>query len=107
MVMKFTWRSRYVSIWPNVGLGPRRILASQAAALHEIGVQIAVAVHVEQRCASSEDLGEHELVHVARLVPELQPALGGDALMIINCSGRGDKDVAQAAEFIFGEKVTA
>jgi tryptophan synthase beta chain len=35
------------------------------------------------------------------------PGLGKDAIMIVNCSGRGDKDVAQAAEFIFGEKIIA
>jgi tryptophan synthase beta chain len=45
----------------------------------------------------------HAIAHAIKSAP----ALGKDAIMIVNCSGRGDKDVAQAAEFIFGEKIKA
>jgi tryptophan synthase beta chain len=43
----------------------------------------------------------HGLAGVCKLAPELGP----DGLIICNCSGRGDKDVAQAAKAIFGEDV--
>ena len=48
-----------------------------------------------------------ETSHAIAEAIKTAPALGKDALMIINCSGRGDKDVAQAAEFVFGEKIMA
>ncbi|MEZ5304537.1 MAG: hypothetical protein R3F11_28405 [Verrucomicrobiales bacterium] len=31
------------------------------------------------------------------------PGMAKDQVIIANCSGRGDKDVAQAARFVFGE----
>ena len=46
-----------------------------------------------------------ETSHAVAHAIKAAPALGEDAIMIVNCSGRGDKDVAQAAEFIFGEKI--
>ncbi|MGI9242473.1 MAG: tryptophan synthase subunit beta [Verrucomicrobiales bacterium] len=48
-----------------------------------------------------------ETSHAIAQAIKSAPALGKDAIMIVNCSGRGDKDVAQAAEFIFGEKIMA
>ncbi len=46
-----------------------------------------------------------ETAHGLAGVRKIAPALGKDALIICNCSGRGDKDVAQAAKAIFGEDV--
>ncbi|HUF63307.1 MAG TPA: tryptophan synthase subunit beta [Verrucomicrobiales bacterium] len=46
-----------------------------------------------------------ETAHAAAQVKKLAPELGPDKIIIVNCSGRGDKDVAQAAEFIFGKKL--
>ena len=48
-----------------------------------------------------------ETSHAVAQAIKAAPALGRDAVMIVSCSGRGDKDVAQAAEFIFGEKIMA
>ena len=48
-----------------------------------------------------------ETSHAIAQAIKAAPALGRDAVVIVNCSGRGDKDVAQAAEFIFGEKIMA
>jgi tryptophan synthase beta chain len=31
--------------------------------------------------------------------------MNADAVVIVNLSGRGDKDVAQAARFVFGEEL--
>lgn len=41
----------------------------------------------------------HALAHVAKVAP----TMGNDQVIIVNCSGRGDKDVEQAARHIFGE----
>ena len=46
-----------------------------------------------------------ETAHGLAGVRKLAPKLGKEALIICNCSGRGDKDVAQAAKAIFGEDV--
>ena len=46
-----------------------------------------------------------ETAHGLAGVKKLAPKLGKDGLIICNCSGRGDKDVAQAAKAIFGEDV--
>jgi len=46
-----------------------------------------------------------ETAHGLAGVRKIAPKLGKDALIICNCSGRGDKDVAQAAKAIFGEDV--
>ncbi|MFT4546069.1 MAG: tryptophan synthase beta chain [Verrucomicrobiales bacterium] len=48
-----------------------------------------------------------ETSHAIAQVMKSAPELGAGKLIIVNCSGRGDKDVAQAAEFIFGEKIMA
>lgn len=41
----------------------------------------------------------HALAHAMKVAPTMDK----DAIIIVNVSGRGDKDVAQAARFIFGE----
>ena len=46
-----------------------------------------------------------ETAHGLAGVRKLAPELGKDGLIICNFSGRGDKDVAQAAKAIFGEDV--
>ena len=46
-----------------------------------------------------------ETAHGLAGVRKLAPKLGKNGLIICNCSGRGDKDVAQAAKAIFGEDV--
>ena len=46
-----------------------------------------------------------ETAHGLAGVRKLAPKLGKEGLIICSCSGRGDKDVAQAANAIFGEDV--
>ena len=46
-----------------------------------------------------------ESSHAIAKVKKLAPALGKDQIIICNLSGRGDKDVAQAARFVFGEEL--
>jgi tryptophan synthase beta chain len=43
----------------------------------------------------------HAVAHVSRVAP----AMPKDSLIIVNLSGRGDKDVAEAARHIFGESI--
>jgi tryptophan synthase beta chain len=44
-----------------------------------------------------------ESAHAMAEITKIAPTLDKDQIIIVNCSGRGDKDVAQAAEYIFGE----
>ena len=44
-----------------------------------------------------------ETAHAMAHVSKVAPAMSKDQIVIVNCSGRGDKDVAQAAEYIFGQ----
>ncbi|MEM9480786.1 MAG: tryptophan synthase subunit beta [Verrucomicrobiota bacterium] len=48
-----------------------------------------------------------ETAHGLAQVTQLAPTMTKDQIIIVNCSGRGDKDVAQAAKHIFGEDVFA
>ncbi len=45
-----------------------------------------------------------ESSHAFAHVKKLAPTMAKDALIIACCSGRGDKDVAQAARIVFGEE---
>ncbi len=44
-----------------------------------------------------------ESAHAAAHVKKVAPTLGKDQLIVMNLSGRGDKDVASAAKHVFGE----
>ncbi|MBX7207613.1 MAG: tryptophan synthase subunit beta [Verrucomicrobiaceae bacterium] len=43
----------------------------------------------------------HAIAHVKKIAPKM----GRDQIIVCNLSGRGDKDVAQAARFVFGENL--
>lgn len=43
----------------------------------------------------------HAIAHVTKVAPKMDK----DEILICNLSGRGDKDVAQAARFVFGEEL--
>lgn len=43
----------------------------------------------------------HAIAHVKKVAPEMSK----NQIIIVNLSGRGDKDVAQAARFVFGEEL--
>jgi len=45
-----------------------------------------------------------ESAHAMAYVRKVAPALPANTLVVVNCSGRGDKDVAQAARIVFGEE---
>ncbi len=45
-----------------------------------------------------------ETAHAFAEVKKLAPTMEKDQIIIVNCSGRGDKDVAQAARIVFGEE---
>lgn len=46
-----------------------------------------------------------ETAHAVAYVKKAAPKLAKDQIIIVNLSGRGDKDVAQAARHIFGEEL--
>ncbi len=43
----------------------------------------------------------HALAHAKKVAPTMSP----EDIIIVNLSGRGDKDVAQASRFVFGEEL--
>ena len=43
----------------------------------------------------------HALAHAVKIAPTMSPK----DIIIVNLSGRGDKDVAQAARFVFGQEL--
>jgi tryptophan synthase beta chain len=43
----------------------------------------------------------HALANAIKVAPQMS----SDQIIIVNVSGRGDKDVAQAARFVFGEEL--
>lgn len=44
-----------------------------------------------------------ETAHAVAQVRKIAPQMSGDQIIIMNCSGRGDKDVAEAARHVWGE----
>jgi len=59
-----------------------------------------------QELASTEGIipaleSAHAIAHTSKIAGNLPP----DHIIIVNCSGRGDKDVAQAAHHIFGDEI--
>ena len=46
-----------------------------------------------------------ESSHALAYAMKVAPAMDKDKIIIVNVSGRGDKDVAQAARFVFGEEL--
>lgn len=48
-----------------------------------------------------------ESAHAMAYVNKIAPTMSKDQIVIVNCSGRGDKDMGQAAKIIFGEDVLA
>lgn len=87
-------------------------IGPEHAYLHDQG-------RVEYTYATDEEAldGFQELSRVEGIIPALEsshaiayvkkaaPTFGKDQIIIVNLSGRGDKDVAQAARFVFGEEL--
>jgi tryptophan synthase beta chain len=46
-----------------------------------------------------------ETAHGLAYVKKIAPTMGKDQLIIVNLSGRGDKDVAEASRHIFGQEL--
>lgn len=46
-----------------------------------------------------------ETSHAVAHVRKVAPTMGNDQCIIMNCSGRGDKDVAEAARHVWGEEL--
>lgn len=46
-----------------------------------------------------------ESAHAIAWVRREAPKMNRDQIIVVNCSGRGDKDVQQAAQYVFGENI--
>ena len=79
---------------------------------HDVGrIQYEYATDAEALQAF-QDLSKYEGIipalesaHAMAYVTKVAPAMSKDDIIIANLSGRGDKDVAQAARFILGEEI--
>lgn len=79
------------------GVGPEHSYYADAGIAEYVGVDDAEALRAFQHVAEVEGIipaleTSHAFAHVQRLAPELGP----DAHVVINLSGRGDKDVNEA-----------
>ena len=87
-------------------------IGPEHAWLHDLGrVEYTYATDA-QALAAFQELSRTEGIipalesaHAMAYVSEVAPHLPKDSILIVNCSGRGDKDVAQAARMIFGEEL--
>ncbi|MFZ4764824.1 MAG: tryptophan synthase subunit beta [Roseimicrobium sp.] len=87
-------------------------IGPEHAWLHDQGrVQYAYATDTEALQAF-QDLSRYEGIipalesaHAVAHVKKLAPTMSPEALIIMNLSGRGDKDVASAARHVFGEQL--
>jgi len=64
----------------------------------------AEALDAFQRLSRTEGIipaleSAHAIAHLLKVAPQMKP----DEIIVVNLSGRGDKDVAQAAELLFGK----
>ena len=82
------------------------------AYLHEKGRVRYTFATDDEALAAFQELSKTEGIipalessHALAEVKKLAPSLGKDAILICNLSGRGDKDVAQAARYVFGEEL--
>jgi tryptophan synthase beta chain len=82
------------------------------AFLHEAGRVNYTYATDDEALAAFQELSQTEGIipalessHALAEVKKLAPTLKKDQVIICNLSGRGDKDVAQAARFVFGEEL--
>jgi len=61
----------------------------------------------QELCHTEGIIPALETSHAMAYVKKIAPTMTPDQIIIVNCSGRGDKDVAQAAKFLLGEDVFA
>ncbi len=87
-------------------------IGPEHAYLHELGrvdydyATDAEALDAFQELSRTEGIipaleSSHAIAHVKKIAPKMSK----DQIIIVNLSGRGDKDVAQAARFVFGEEL--
>jgi tryptophan synthase beta chain len=83
------------------GVGPEHSYLHDAGIAEYVGVGDAEALDAFRRLARTEGIipaleSAHAVAHAIRLAPEL----GRDALIVVNLSGRGDKDVAEVMRLL-------
>jgi tryptophan synthase beta chain len=86
------------------GIGPEHSWLYESGRVEYVSVTDAEALEAFQQCTRLEGIipaleSSHALAHAARIAGDLGP----DHLMVINLSGRGDKDVATVAAALGGQ----
>ncbi len=87
------------------GVGPEHSYLKDAGLAEYVAVTDEEALEGFQLLSRTEGIipaleSAHAVAYAARLVPELPP----DAVVVINISGRGDKDVAEVQRILEGER---
>lgn len=81
------------------GVGPEHALLKESGRATYLAVSDEEAVTAYHRCAEREGIVPAlESSHALALVDRLATDAGPDALIIVNLSGRGEKDIAQVVE---------
>jgi len=86
-------------------VGPEHAFFHDSGRVEYTHASDAEALEAFQRCSQLEGIipaleSAHAVAHAMKVVPEMDP----DQVVVINMSGRGDKDVEQAARFILPEE---
>ncbi|WP_437942554.1 tryptophan synthase subunit beta [Sorangium sp. So ce341] len=86
------------------GVGPEHAHLRDTGRVRYVGVDDARALEAFQTLCRMEGIlpaleSSHALAHAL----ELAPRLGRDAILVVNISGRGDKDLASAIEYMHKE----
>ena len=95
--------------------GAKRVGAEVARGLHAAGANL--AIHYRNSSRDAEALAAFEVVaksegilpaletaHAFAQAQKIAPTLSKDQIIVINCSGRGDKDCQEVARLIGGPK---
>ncbi len=80
------------------GIGPEHAWLHEAGRVSYVGITDGEALSAFTQCSRAEGIipaleCAHALAHIAKIAPTMQP----DQIILLNLSGRGDKDVATVA----------
>ena len=81
------------------GIGPEHSWLHEISRVEYVGATDDEALAAFQLCTQTEGIipaleSAHALAHIAKIAPEMDP----DKIIVLNLSGRGDKDIFTVAE---------
>ncbi|MGH7608397.1 MAG: tryptophan synthase subunit beta [Candidatus Dormibacteria bacterium] len=89
------------------GVGPEHALLKQQGRARYLAVSDGEALAAYHRCAQTEGIVPAlESAHALALIERVATARGPQALLLVNLSGRGEKDIAQVVELARDEALS-